>query len=329
MRLLLSLLLQVPYTTEPATWGDVGLGLLMMAVIVAGWIGIVSLLDQIRNWFCAGPRLSKRDIWCLYQIRKGRMDARTAAAIVPSEADLKLMAAEIKKDAEDAETVAASASASPPAASEGLEDPPPAPTRVIELVASAHTLNTQPPSLAFLAVIADHSEWLRGLVREGYFDKIDENFRREEERTHYSIKCACAVAEAMLDAIKDIYLPGRRVCRIAPELGEDGENGYRCVFMLETSTGRRPLQISQEQTIEPALEPTLACPGNVLKIQFQDGEEIELRSDLEFVGLSEQDFNIAYKAFEATRAALFGQANPPALNSRAQKDWDQTMEGNE
>ena len=66
---------------------------------------------------------------------------------------------------------------------------------------------------------------------------------------------------------------------------------------------------------------------DTLRIVFQDGEEIDIRSDWGFVRLDEEEFNIAYKAFEKSRAEIYGLPKPPELNSKLQRDvdrmWDQ------
>jgi hypothetical protein len=68
--------------------------------------------------------------------------------------------------------------------------------------------------------------------------------------------------------------------------------------------------------------PALVWPGNVLKIQFQDGTEMNVASDLSFVGLEGTDFKVAYEAFTRTRAELFGTAYAPELNSKIRRDTD-------
>jgi hypothetical protein len=317
--------------TKLASLGEqvaVGLGLLVvMAALIRGSMSVACLCQRIRDWFCGIPRLSKEqrdmiNLWRLRQIGKGRMDSRTAITTVPSEHDLALMIAEIKAEAGavggELTPVVPPAASKPQkvSAPQVIEESAPRVTSVIELVADpAFKVNMEPATQAFHEVVSDHREFLRELVRVGDFGRVMENFRREEERTHKSIRCACAVAEAMLDAIQDVYLPGRRVCRIKPERGNDGEAAYRCTFFVENSTGRRPLQASDmslTQTIvskPPEPEPAPA---------FVD-DEIVLDFDPNY-------FEVYFAAFEATRADLLGLPKgvaPPPLNSPAQRGLDE------
>jgi hypothetical protein len=57
-----------------------------------------------------------------------------------------------------------------------------------------------------------------------------------------------------------------------------------------------------------------------MRLTFQDGEELDVSSDMEFAGLNEEDFRAAYAAFTKTQADLRGIQNPPPLNSKFWKD---------
>jgi hypothetical protein len=57
-----------------------------------------------------------------------------------------------------------------------------------------------------------------------------------------------------------------------------------------------------------------------MRLTFQDGEELDVSSDIEFPGLSEEDFRVAYAAFTRTQAELRGIEIPPPLNSKFWKD---------
>ena len=52
------------------------------------------------------------------------------------------------------------------------------------------------------------------------------------------------------------------------------------------------------------------APISTLRLTFQDGEELDIPSDIELTGLSEEDFRIAYAAFTKTQADLRGIQNP-------------------
>ena len=53
---------------------------------------------------------------------------------------------------------------------------------------------------------------------------------------------------------------------------------------------------------------------------FQDGTEWDISADVEFAGLSEEDFRAAYAAFTKTQAELRGIDVSPPLNSKFWKD---------
>ena len=58
-----------------------------------------------------------------------------------------------------------------------------------------------------------------------------------------------------------------------------------------------------------------------MRLTFQDGEKLDISSDLAFVGLDEEGFRIAYDAFLRTQAELHGLKSPaPPLNSKFWKD---------
>ena len=116
-------------------------------------------------------------------------------------------------------------------------------------------------------------------------------------------------------------------CSIKPER-RNGTWVFRNTFFMRLPPNEdRPLQVSDLMRPsgippEPAPGPALVWPGNVLKIQFQDGTEMNVASDLSFVGLEGTDFKVAYEAFTRTRAELFGTAYAPELNSKIRRDTD-------
>jgi hypothetical protein len=63
------------------------------------------------------------------------------------------------------------------------------------------------------------------------------------------------------------------------------------------------------------------APVSTMRLTFQDGEELDISSDIELAGLSEEDFRTAYAAFTKTQADLRGIQNPPPLNSKFWKDF--------
>ena len=61
----------------------------------------------------------------------------------------------------------------------------------------------------------------------------------------------------------------------------------------------------------------IGMPVSTLRLTFQDGETLDIRSNLEFVGLDEEGFRVAYDAFLKTQAELDGlKGSPPPLNSK-------------
>ena len=62
-------------------------------------------------------------------------------------------------------------------------------------------------------------------------------------------------------------------------------------------------------------------PVSTMRLTFQGGETLDIPSNLEFVGLDEEGFRVAYDAFLKTQAELGGlKGSPPPLNSKFWKD---------
>ena len=58
-------------------------------------------------------------------------------------------------------------------------------------------------------------------------------------------------------------------------------------------------------------------PVSTLRLTFQDGTELDIPAPLEFAGLNEEEFRVAYDAFLKTQAELGGlKGQPPPLNSK-------------
>jgi hypothetical protein len=64
----------------------------------------------------------------------------------------------------------------------------------------------------------------------------------------------------------------------------------------------------------------MLVPVSTMRLTFQDGEELDVSSDMEFAGLNEEDFRAAYAAFTRTQAELRGIEISPPLNSKFWKD---------
>ena len=172
---------------------------------IAAIIGFVVLCDRIKDWFLGVPRLSKKQLgrhamWRLRQIGEGRMDARTACRIIPSEADLLASEAAFLQEAKQARREIA-------AKQEAVQPAQPA---------------AEPPDIIF----------------------------------------------------------------------EDGK-----------------------AVVRPHTR--MSVPVSTMRLTFQDGTELDISADLEFAGLGEEEFRVAYAAFLKTQAELGGLKGPvPPLNSK-------------
>jgi hypothetical protein len=176
---------------------------------IAAIIGFVVLCNRLKAWLRGIPRLSKKQLdrhamWRLRQIGEGRMDARTACRIIPSEADLLASEAAFLREAEPASReIAAKKEAAQPAQPE-----------------------IAPQDIAF----------------------------------------------------------------------EDGK-----------------------AIISPHVH--VAMPVSTMRLTFQGGETLDIPSNLEFVGLDDEEFRVAYAAFLKNQAELGGLKGPaPPLNSKFWRD---------
>ena len=114
-------------------------------VYIAAIITFVILYSRIKAWLHGVPRLSKEQLdrhamWRLRQIGEGRMDARAACMVIPSEADLLASEAAWRREVEQARREIAAkkeeASLTPPEITPHEHTPTEAhPRIVIELVA--------------------------------------------------------------------------------------------------------------------------------------------------------------------------------------------------
>ena len=61
----------------------------------------------------------------------------------------------------------------------------------------------------------------------------------------------------------------------------------------------------------------MSVPVSTMRLTFQDGSEWDISADIEFAGLSEEEFRAAYNAFLKTQAELGGlEGSPQPLNSK-------------
>ena len=171
---------------------------------------------------------------------------------------------------------------------------------------------------AFREVVADHCEVLCALVADCQFGQVIGHFRREEQRTHRSVRCACFVMNALFDGLKGVQVTGQLVGTITPERRESDETVYRNTFFAQDfgRASRRPLQAS---------DLTPATTKSIESAPVPADEEIAYDFDPE-------DFKAYFESFERTRAFLMGLpegTTPPPLNSKAQTDFYRTIRGEE
>ena len=110
-------------------------------------------------------------------------------------------------------------------------------------------------------------------------------------------------------------------------------------FLQETEQAKRVIAAKKEavQPAQPEIAPQdiifedgkaiisphvhVAMPVSTMRLTFQGGETLDIPSSLEFVGLDEEGFRVAYDAFLKTQAELGGlKGSPPPLNSKFWKD---------
>ena len=106
-------------------------------------------------------------------------------------------------------------------------------------------------------------------------------------------------------------------------------------FLQEAKQAKREIAAKKEaaQPAQPEIAPQdiifedgkaiirphtrMSVPVSTMRLTFQDGTEWDISADIEFAGLSEEDFRVAYDAFLKTQAELGGlKGSPPPLNSK-------------
>ena len=123
-------------------------------------------------------------------------------------------------------------------------------------------------------------------------------------------------------------------CRIIPSEAE--LIASEAAFLQEGEQAKRVM--AAEQAAPPSAQPEVAPPDvlfeggkavirphvhlkempvSTLRLTFQDGTELDIPAPLEFAGLNEEEFRVAYDAFLKTQAELGGlKGPPPPLNSK-------------
>ena len=127
-------------------------------------------------------------------------------------------------------------------------------------------------------------------------------------------------------------MDARIACKVIPS--ETELLASEAAFQQEVEQARREIAAKQEavQPAQPAAEPPdiifedgkavvrphtrMSVPVSTMRLTFQDGTEWDVTADIEFAGLSEEDFRAAYAVFTKTQAELRGIEVPPPLNSK-------------
>ena len=128
-------------------------------------------------------------------------------------------------------------------------------------------------------------------------------------------------------------MDGRMACKVIPS--EADLLASEVAFLQEAKQAKREMAAKQQaaQPAQPATAPhdivfedgkaivrphtRMLVPVSTMRLTFQDGTEWDISADIEFAGLSEEEFRVAYDAFLKTQAELGGLKGPaPPLNSK-------------
>ena len=103
---------------------------------------------------------------------------------------------------------------------------------------------------------------------------------------------------------------------------QEGEQAKREMAAKKEAVQPAPPEIAPQDIIfedgKAVIRPhtRMSVPVSTMRLTFADGDELDIFSDLEFVGLDEEEFRVAYDAFLKTQAELRGIEVPPPLNSK-------------
>jgi hypothetical protein len=132
-------------------------------------------------------------------------------------------------------------------------------------------------------------------------------------------------------------MDARTACRIIPS--EADLLASEAAFLREAEQASREVAAKKEaaQPAQPEIAPQdiafedgkaiisphvhVAMPVSTMRLTFQGGETLDIPSNLEFVGLDDEEFRVAYAAFLKTQAELGSLKGPvPPLNSKFWRD---------
>jgi hypothetical protein len=122
-------------------------------------------------------------------------------------------------------------------------------------------------------------------------------------------------------------------CRVIPS--EADLLASEAAFLQEVEQAKREVAARKEaaQPAQPEIAPQdiifengkaiirpharMSVSVSTMRLTFQDGTELDIPADLEFAGLGEEEFRVAYDAFLKTQAELGRlKGSPPPLNSK-------------
>ena len=169
-------------------------------------------------------------------------------------------------------------------------------------------------AIGFAALCDRAKDWFLGVPRLS-----------KKQRDRHAMWRLRQIGEGRMDS--------RTACKTIPSEAE--LLASEAAFLQEAKQAKR--EIAAKKAVQPA-QPEIApqdiifedgkaiirphvhlkeMPVSTLRLTFQDGETLDIPSDLEFVGLDEEEFRVAYDAFLKTQAELRGlKGPPPPLNSK-------------
>ena len=141
------------------------------------------------------------------------------------------------------------------------------------------------------------------------------------------------IAMWRLRQIGEGRMDSHTACKIIPS--EADLLASEAAFLQEGEWAKREIAAKQEavQPAQPETAPQdiifedgkaiirphtrMSVPVSTMRLTFQDGTEWDISADIEFAGLSEEDFRVAYDAFLKTQVELGGLKGPvPPLNGK-------------
>ena len=149
------------------------------------------------------------------------------------------------------------------------------------------------------------------------------------------------IAMWRLRQIGERRMDSHTACKIIPSEAELLTS--EAAFLQEAKQARREIAAKKKakqkaaQLVQPEIAPQdiifedgkaiirpharMSVPVSTMRLTFQDGTELDISADLEFAGLGEEEFRVAYDAFLKTQAELGGLKGPaPPLNGKFWRD---------